>query len=137
MPYSPARPCSVPGCRELIRERSISRCPNHLAQQRRESDAHRGNSHQRGYDRRWREYAKAFLMASPLCEGLDYYEHGERKHLNSHPGIVTAATLVDHVRPHKGDVALFWATDSHQSGCTRCHSAKAKYDGAWGRGITY
>ncbi len=34
---------------------------------------------------------------------------------------VTAATVVDHVVPHRGDVDLFFDPDNLQSLCKRCH----------------
>ena len=37
---------------------------------------------------------------------------------------VTAATVVDHVIPHKGDKALFWDTSNWQAMCAPCHSSK-------------
>jgi hypothetical protein len=35
---------------------------------------------------------------------------------------VTAATLVDHVYPHRGDRQLFWDRTWWASSCTPCHS---------------
>jgi 5-methylcytosine-specific restriction protein A len=37
---------------------------------------------------------------------------------------VTAATVVDHVIPHKGDKALFWDESNWQPMCAPCHSSK-------------
>jgi len=54
--------------------------------------------------------------------------------INAHPGIFKAATLTDHIVPHKGDMKLFWDTDNHQSGCDDCHNVKtAREDGGFGR----
>jgi len=40
---------------------------------------------------------------------------------------------VDHVRPHKGDPALFWDHGNWQPMCWPCHSRKtAKSDGGFG-----
>ena len=39
-------------------------------------------------------------------------------------GITTAATDVDHVIPHRGDLGLFWDQDNWQSLCKSCHSRK-------------
>lgn len=42
-------------------------------------------------------------------------------------GIVTAATTVDHIKPHKGDERLFFDPDNLQSLCKCCHdSAKQR-----------
>lgn len=35
--------------------------------------------------------------------------------------IVEAATVVDHIKPHKGDETLFFAADNLQSLCKPCH----------------
>lgn len=41
-------------------------------------------------------------------------------------GYRTLATVVDHVKPHKGDLSLFWDPNNRQSLCKVCHdSAKA------------
>ena len=46
---------------------------------------------------------------------------------------VTAATDVDHVKPHKGDAELFWDEANWQALCHACHSRKtAAEDGALG-----
>jgi 5-methylcytosine-specific restriction protein A len=37
---------------------------------------------------------------------------------------VTAATLVDHVVAHRGDVGRFWDRDNWQPLCRSCHNAK-------------
>ena len=75
----------------------------------------RGTAHQRGYGYRWQQASKGFLRSHPLCA------YCERQ------GKVTAATLVDHVVPHKGDMTLFWDRDNWQSLCKPCHdSVKAR-----------
>ncbi|WP_244295246.1 HNH endonuclease [Paracoccus versutus] len=33
------------------------------------------------------------------------------------------ATLVDHIKPHRGDKALFWNWNNWQALCTGCHSS--------------
>uniref|UniRef100_A0AAU8BVA2 HNH endonuclease n=1 Tax=Xanthomonas phage MK21 TaxID=3148942 RepID=A0AAU8BVA2_9CAUD len=65
----------------------------------------------RGYDARWREYRQRYLMQHPLCV------YCERE------GRTTAATVVDHILPHKGDMALFWKLDNHQSLCAWHHNS--------------
>jgi 5-methylcytosine-specific restriction protein A len=50
-------------------------------------------------------------------------EHGED----------TAATVVDHIIPHKGDKRLFWDIKNWQPLCASCHGIKtAKEDGGFG-----
>lgn len=38
-------------------------------------------------------------------------------------GRITAATVVDHITPHKGDTALFWDQSNWQSLCASCHNS--------------
>ena len=62
---------------------------------------------------RWRKKRKRQLAEHPLCTMC------ERR------GIVTVATVADHVTPHNGDPDLFWYGEL-QSLCASCHSgAKA------------
>ena len=35
-----------------------------------------------------------------------------------------AANVVDHIKPHRGDSALFWNTENWQSLCDKCHNSK-------------
>lgn len=50
-------------------------------------------------------------------------------------GKATAATVVDHIVPHKGDQALFWDTDNWQPLCEPCHnSVKQREERQEGRG---
>jgi len=39
-----------------------------------------------------------------------------------------AATVVDHVRPHKGDETLFFDSDNLQSLCAPCHGCNKQID---------
>jgi 5-methylcytosine-specific restriction protein A len=81
----------------------------------------RGTSSQRGYNYRWQQSRKGFLAKHPLC-----------KHCQQQ-GRVTAATDVDHIVPHRGDMALFWDRTNWQGLCHPCHSAKtATEDGGFG-----
>lgn len=70
---------------------------------------------QRGYGYRWQKERAKFLVESPLCV------YCERE------GRITAATVVDHIQPHRGNQALFWDKNNWQSLCKPCHdSVKAK-----------
>ena len=57
---------------------------------------------------RWRRLAKGQLAAEPLC----------RTCLSG--GVVTAATVCDHIERHGGDERKFWA-GPFQSVCADCH----------------
>lgn len=59
--------------------------------------------------KRWRDLRASQLMREPLCRLCEY------------AGEVVAATVCDHVTPHRGDEALFWA-GPFQSLCADCHS---------------
>lgn len=58
---------------------------------------------------RWKRGRLAHLAAHPLCV------------LCRQAGLVTAATVVDHVRPHRGDEILFFDPGNWQSVCKPCH----------------
>jgi len=66
-------------------------------------------SAERGYTYRWQKRREAQLSEHPLCAYCD------RK------GIVTPATIADHITPHRGNAALF--DGPLQSLCTTCHSS--------------
>lgn len=45
----------------------------------------------------------------------------------------TAANVVDHIIPHRGDQDKFWDYDNWQALCKTCHDIKtAKEDGGFG-----
>lgn len=69
---------------------------------------------QRGYDSRWRRYRERFLAENPFCVYCQRL------------GRVTAATVVDHVVPHRGDRGLFWDPNNHQGLCKPCHDGAKK-----------
>jgi 5-methylcytosine-specific restriction protein A len=76
------------------------------------------NKHQKLYGKqRWRNRSKNQLSQHPLCRMCT--EHG----------VVTPATIVDHVVPHHGIEQLFWFGEL-QSLCSDCHkSSKAQLEG--------
>lgn len=80
----------------------------------RASDQRRGSASSRGYSAAWQRASKSHLRRSPLCL---YCETGA---FDGRPR-VTAATLVDHLYPHRGDQALFWTTRLWVSACATCH----------------
>lgn len=60
---------------------------------------------------RWQRLRQAQLTAEPCCKYCDA------------AGRVTAATIVDHIVPHKGDEALFFDPDNLQSLCKSHHDS--------------
>ncbi len=71
----------------------------------------RQSSAQRGYGHRWRKARINYLTQHPLCR------------LCAEIGLSSAATIVDHIKPHKGDLKLFWRKTNWQPLCKRCHDA--------------
>jgi 5-methylcytosine-specific restriction enzyme A len=59
----------------------------------------------------WKRLRRARLTACPTCV---YCEQ---------QGRVTAATVVDHIVPHKGDIALFFDYSNTQSMCDAHHNS--------------
>ena len=69
---------------------------------------------QRGYDAYWRSYRLSFLRRNPLC--VECKKSGKLK----------AASVVDHIIPHRGNKELFWDIKNHQALCTRHHNEKTR-----------
>jgi len=65
------------------------------------------------YGRKWGKFRAAFLAEHPLCR------------LCEARGRTTAASLVDHVDPHRGDVERFW-NNEFQALCATCHNSVKK-----------
>lgn len=70
---------------------------------------------------RWLRERRLFLAAHPLCAECQRRDH------------LTAASVVDHIIPHRGDPARFWDQSRWQPLCAPCHSRKtAAEDGGFG-----
>ncbi|KEQ22865.1 HNH endonuclease [Paenibacillus tyrfis] len=118
MPSVAKKPCSRPGCSNLTRERY---CPDH-AQLTQQKDRERGTAAQRGYDSKWRTARAGYLAKHPLCVECQRV------------GVIKAAMVVDHIKPHKGDKALFWDRGNWQPLCKHHHDVKTvREDGGFGR----
>lgn len=79
----------------------------------RTADQRRPNAHRRGYGRKWRKYAAAYLARNPLCVRCLAAE------------VTRAAEHVDHIEPvSSGSDPLFWKSSNHQALCQSCHSRK-------------
>ncbi len=118
MPYKPLKPCRHPGCGALT---AGTYCDKHKRD--RVPDA-RESANKRGYNSRWQRARKMFLARHPLCAEC------ERN------GRLTAATVVDHIIPHKGDQALFWDENNWQPLCKQCHDRKTvQEDGGFGNSV--
>lgn len=110
------RNCNRSGCRQLTSKRY---CPEHEREAALRWSRERTRKPMQGatlYDGRWRAYSKSYLLAEPRCRAC-----GER------------ASVLDHIRPHRGDHSLFWDSSNHQPLCRPCHGRKtAAEDGGFG-----
>ena len=66
----------------------------------------------RGYDSAWRKARLLFLAEHPLCVTCQA------------EGCLTPASVVDHIKPHRGDWRLFWDSANWQALCKRHHDSK-------------
>ena len=66
-------------------------------------------------DARFRRARLAYLREHPLCAKCG-----------------RSATVLDHIRPHRGDPELYWNSENWQGLCLRCHGIKTAGE-TWGR----
>ncbi|SEM81262.1 HNH endonuclease [Paenibacillus sp. OV219] len=117
MPLSPKKPCGHIGCTQITRKQY---CEKHV-EDKYQYDRQRGSAALRGYDSKWRAARAGYLRKHPLCVECLNHE------------AVTEATVVDHIKPHKGDKTLFWDRNNWQSLCKKHHDIKTvKEDGGFG-----
>lgn len=69
-------------------------------------DAKRPSARARGYGPEWERARAEYLAAYPSCRRCGQ-----------------PATVVDHIKPHKGDQVLFWDRRNWQALCAHCHNA--------------
>lgn len=69
---------------------------------------------------RWQRRRAWQLRHEPMCAFCTLF------------GRVTVATVADHIEPHRGDPAAFWA-NALQSLCATCHSGLKQRQEATGR----
>lgn len=113
MPYAPKRPCRHPGCREFCDSGNVY-CKVHNKEM--SHDAYRGTSSSRGYGWEWQIARKAWLRQHPLCV------------MCKAEGRIVAASVVDHIVPHRGDKELFWDKSNWQSLCAMHHNDKTGHE---------
>jgi len=73
---------------------------------------------QRGYGYKWQKARAQYLHEHPLCV------------MCKADGLVTAAKVVDHIVPHRGDQSLFWRRSNWQSLCATHHSRDKQIEDA-------
>lgn len=117
MAQKPLRPCRHPGCPALTRE---GYCPKHKpvkAGRRVSAQWHAWYSLPI-----WtKDLRPAQLLREPFCR-----ECAKR-------GIRTRATVVDHIKPFRGDWTLFVDPANHQSLCKHHHDQKTAQEQAEAR----
>lgn len=114
MPWKPQHICSYNGCQELTHDRY---CGKH----KKEMTKRQNDRSSKIYTYKWRKSSKEFLKKHPLCVYC------------MRDGRLTSATEVDHIKPHGGNLKLFWNKINWQPLCKSCHSKKtAEEDGGFG-----
>lgn len=113
MASRPLKPCKHPGCAELTRD---GWCPRHKPKYKRGASAEYHGWYLLPI---WTDNLRpAQLLREPFCREC------ARLYQPSDPRSRTRATVVDHVRPHRGDWALFIDPANHQSLCKHHHDQK-------------
>ena len=110
MPYKPKISCAITTCPNLSNNRYCD-THAHLAPKK-QHDKKRKSSTQRGYDTRWQKARRMYLNQHPLCLAC------QKEHRT------TTATVVDHIKPHRGNQHLFWDVSNWQPLCKQCHDKK-------------
>ena len=107
MPYRSNIPCKHPGCAALIPHGQMY-CEEHKPLHTKD----RAHAAERGYGAKWQRERRKFLEGNPFC--VKCYEEGH----------ITMATVVDHIKPHRGDQKLFWDRSNWQPLCEHHHNVK-------------
>ena len=116
MAQAPLRPSSHAGCPVLTRE---GWCPKHKPKHKRRVSAEYHGWYSLPI---WTDQLRPEqLLREPFCR-----ECAKR-------GWRTRATVVDHMRPHRGDWELFTDRNNLQSLCKRCHDRKTAFEQAQDR----
>lgn len=63
------------------------------------------------YSYKWQQARIVHLREFPLCVECEKHD------------TIKAASVVDHIKPHKGDLNLFWDRSNWQSLCKKCHDS--------------
>lgn len=74
-------------------------------------------TNERGYTYRWQKARLQYLREHPLCV------------MCQADGRINAADVVDHIKPHRGDQAMFWDESNWQALCKSHHDAKTQTEG--------
>lgn len=123
-PYSPQKPCSKKGCKELVsgKERFCELHQQKFNKDRwTQGDLNRESSYKRGYDDRWRKFRKHFIgmmidMGNYVCNDCN------------NTFIDTADIQVDHIKPLCDHPELKYDMRNLQMLCRQCHTKKTIND---------
>ena len=115
MPHKPLHACKHGRCRNLV-PAGESYCEMHKRQHANDFTRAHPEYFKLYNNKRWRRYRHMYLAEHPLCVMC----HRE-------------ATVVDHIKDHRGDTDLFWDPDNHQALCAYCHNQKTGRTRGWGR----
>lgn len=110
MPSLPMRPCSCPGCRQLVA--AGSRCPDH-GKEANEYERRRLPAHKRGYNHAWNDLRTAYIRENPFCE--------LRLTCQDRSILERLATEVHHRRPIQDAPELCLDWSNLASACGPCH----------------
>lgn len=77
----------------------------------------------RGYGWRWQQARRRYLAENPLCV------------MCRAEGRIEAATVVDHIVPHRGDPEIFWDSSRWQALCKTHHASDKQREEKSGRKI--
>lgn len=67
-PRRAARPCSHPGCPNLVRGKDRRFCDAHQSEEWKRQDARRGTTAERGYGSLWQRIRDRYLQSHAVCE---------------------------------------------------------------------
>lgn len=113
MPIKPKRFCSHIGCNVLVHDAYCDTHKQIKIDKRREYDRNHRPAYHAWYNTaRWKQARRSFLTYNSLCV---HCLQANR---------YTVATIVDHIKPHKGNIELFWLVSNWQALCKRCHDIK-------------
>lgn len=108
MGQKPLRPCRHPGCSALTKSGYCTQHQKPKAERRESAQWHKLYGLPLWTD----ELRPDQLLREPFCR------------ICAQAGRRTKATVVDHVVPHRGNMALFADIGNLQSLCKRCHDKK-------------
>lgn len=117
MPWKPNRPCSHPGCPELVGGRF---CEQHAKEEARRYEKYdRDPNRKKMYGSRWKKIRDRYIAAHPLCEECLKEDK------------VTAAEEVHHIKPLRQGGTH--AGENLMALCKPCHSRISAREGErWG-----